>query len=58
MLDGWLKSRGRNRTVDKPELCFEGCDIVITATNSMSPVYDAEWAENYAPDFAEKAGSG
>ena len=31
--------------VDKPELCFEGCDIVITATNSMSPVYDAEWAE-------------
>lgn len=31
--------------VDEPELCFKGSDIMITATNSMSPVYDAKWVE-------------
>ncbi|WP_306954184.1 ornithine cyclodeaminase family protein [Alicyclobacillus tolerans] len=31
--------------VDSPKSCLQGADIVICATNSGTPVFDAEWLE-------------
>ena len=33
------------RGVDKPEEAVRGMDVILTATNSLTPIFPAEWVD-------------